>query len=59
MRRMSTLDTLKIVHQVDQFLLGRRRVARGRAWRIQGVNQPKDTIPCERGIIEPWAGEII
>jgi hypothetical protein len=20
---------------------------------------PKDTIPCERGIIAPWAGEII
>jgi hypothetical protein len=28
-------------------------------WRIQGLNQPKDTIPCEKGIIEPWAGEII
>jgi hypothetical protein len=53
------MDTLKTVHQYYQFRLGRCNLARGRAWRIQGLNQPKDTIPCERGIIEPWAGEII
>jgi hypothetical protein len=56
---MSTLDTLKTVLQYYHFRLGRRHVARGRAWRIQGLNQPKDPIPCERGSIEPWAGEII
>jgi hypothetical protein len=59
MRRMSTMDTLKTVHQYDQLRLGRCHLARGRAWRIQGLSQPTDTIPCERGIIEPWAGEII
>lgn len=59
MRRMSTMDTLKTMHQYAQFRLGRRHVAIGRAWRIQGINQPKDAIPCERGSIEPWAGEII
>jgi hypothetical protein len=53
------MDTLKTVHQYDHFRLGRRHVARGGAWRIQGLNQPQDTIPCERGRIEPWAGEII
>ena len=59
MRRMSTVDTLNAVHQYDHLRLGRRHVAIGRAWQVQGLNQPKDTIPCERGIIEPWAGEII
>lgn len=53
------MDTLKTMHQYAQFRLGRRHVAIGRAWRIQGINQPKDAIPCERGSIEPWAGEII
>jgi hypothetical protein len=53
------MDTLKTVHQYYQFRLGRCNLAIGRAWRIQGLNQPKYTIPCERGSIEPWAGEII
>jgi hypothetical protein len=53
------MATLKTVHQCDHFRLGRRNVAMSRAWRIQGLNQPKDTIPGERAVIEPWAGEII
>ena len=59
MTRMSTMGTLRTVHRYSQFRLGRCHVARGRAGPIQGLNQPKDTIPCERGIVEPWAGEII
>ena len=53
------METLKTVHQYYHVRLGRCHLARGQAWRIQGLNQPKDTIPCERGIIVPWAGEII
>jgi hypothetical protein len=54
---MSTMDTLKSVYQDYHFCLSRPNLAIGRAWRLQDWNQSKDTIPSERGIIEPWAGE--
>jgi hypothetical protein len=55
------MDTLKTVLRYDRIRLGRRHVARGRAWRIWGLHQPTDSSPIlgERGGIEPWAGEII
>lgn len=43
------MDMLKTMYQDDHFRLGRCHLAVGRAWRIwriQGMNQPKATIPC-------------